>query len=198
MIGQAPLYPATRGALAGLALATVLWGWWAQGGDGPYRWWLSRSAGITAYSLLWLNVATGLLLSGRWLRQRLAPALVAQLHQTLSGMALGFSLFHALILAGDRYLHLASTLWVGAGQLSLGLLGALILSSQLRKRLGNRAWRAIHLTAYGAYWMALAHALAVGTDSDRLSFFYLCTGGSVLWLTTARILRSASEVRRAR
>ena len=201
-MSQAVLYPITRGFLAGLAVATVLLGWLVGDREWPVFWLLSRSAGLTAYSLLWLNVVSGLLLSRRWLRERLAPSLVAQVHQTLSGMALGFSLFHALVLIGDRYLDLSwrdillpfaadlRPLPMVAGQVSTGLLAMLILTSlgAGRRRLGNRCWRAIHLTAYGAYWLALAHALAVGTDLWRLQLFYALTGASVLWLITARIL----------
>lgn len=199
-MNQTFLYSVTRGSLAGLALAVVLLGWWFQDWTSSFFWWLSRSAGITAYGLLWLNLVSGLLLSGRWLRERLAPVLVAQVHQTLSTIALGFSIFHALVLLGDRHLGLSwkdillpfaadfAPQWLVAGQLSLGLLGALIVSPQLRRRMGNTAWHAIHFTAYGAYWLALAHALAIGTSVFQLLVFYGLTGTSVLWLTTLRIL----------
>lgn len=199
-MSQTVLFSITRGSLAGLALGLVVFGWVIPHGANPVFWWLSRSAGITAYGLLWLNVVSGLLLSGRWLRDRLAPALIAQVHQTLSGMALGFSLFHALILLADRHLGLSwkdlllpfaadfAPQWMVAGQLALALMGALILTTALRRRLGNAAWRAIHLTAYGAYWLALAHALAIGTDAFELLVLYGLTGASVLLLTTARIL----------
>ena len=197
---QIALYPVALGITSGLAGAAVLLGALGWAPEGRVFWWLSRSGGVVAYSLLWLNILSGLLLSGRWLRERLAPALIGQLHQTLSGLSLGFAAFHALILLGDRYIGFTlfdliipfqasfHPVWLVAGQLATALLAALILTSQWRKSLGNAAWRAIHLTAYGAYWLALAHALAIGSDLNGLSLYYLLSGASVLWLTTARIL----------
>lgn len=207
-MSESSLYPRTLGVVSGLAVAIVLLGGLGWAPETQAFWWLSRSAGVIAYSLLWLNIITGLLLSGRWLRERLTPALVAQLHQTMSGLALGFAAFHSAILLGDRYLGFTPAdlllpfhttfhpIWVTAGQLALALLGALILTSQLRKQLGNAAWRAIHLTAYGAYWLALSHALAVGSDVDALGFYYLVSGASVLWLTMSRILAQTSRDQR--
>jgi predicted ferric reductase len=197
------LYPRLLGIVTGLAGAAVLLGWLGWVPETRAFWWLSRSGGVVAYSLLWLNILSGLLTSGRWLRESLAPALVVQLHQTLSGLALGFAAFHSLILLGDRYLSFGLVdlllpfhasfhpVWLVAGQLATALLAAVIATSHWRKQLGNAAWRAIHLTAYAAYWLALAHALAIGTDQGGLDMFYALTGSSVLFLTTARILSRA-------
>lgn len=196
------LYAQTGGALLAIALAVIGVGALRLTPDTTAFWYLSRSAGLVAYTLLWLNVISGLLLSGRLLRQRLAPALIAQIHQTLSAGSLAFAIFHGLVLLGDRYagLRLSDLLvpfsgsfhpvWMAGGQISAGLMGALLVSSELRKVLGNKAWRALHYAAFGAYWLALAHALALGSDSARpgLWLFYSVTGVSVLWLTTARIL----------
>lgn len=207
-MSDSSLYPKALGLVSGVAGAAVLLGWLGWTPETQAFWWLSRSAGVVAYSLLWMNILTGLLLSGRWLREHLTPSLVAQLHQTMSGLALGFAVFHSGILLGDRYLGFTLSdllvpfstsfhpVWVTAGQLSVGLLAALIVTSQLRKQLGNSAWRAIHLTAYGAYWLALSHALAVGSDGEELGLYYLVSGAIVLWLTVSRILTQAGRERR--
>jgi predicted ferric reductase len=201
-MSQSKFYAATGGSLLAFGLAVVSLGALGLGPDTPAFWYLSRSAGLVAYALLWLNVVAGLLLSGRLLRQVLAPALIAQIHQTLSVSALGFALFHGLVLLGDRYAGLSlmnllvpfsgtfHPLTMAGGQLSAALLAILLISSGLRKTLGNRAWRALHYTAFGAYWLALAHAVALGSDSMRpaVGLFYGVTGICVLWLTTARIL----------
>ena len=199
---QGRFYAITGGVLLAFGLAVVGIGALGLASDTTAFWFLSRSAGLVAYTLLWLNVISGLLLSGRLLRQTLAPALIAQIHQTLSASALAFALFHGLVLLGDRYAGLSLSdllvpfsgsfhpVWMAGGQISALLLAALLVSSELRKLLGNRAWRALHYTAFGAYWLALAHALALGSDTSRpaVSLFYALTGVSVLWLTTVRIL----------
>ena len=196
------LYATTGGILLALGLTGVGFGALGLTPETTAFWYLSRSAGLVAYTLLWLNVISGLLLSGRLLRQTLAPALIAQIHQTLSASALAFAVFHGLVLVGDRYAGLSLSdllvpfsgsfhpVWMAGGQISALLLAALLVSSQLRKVLGNKAWRALHYTAFGAYWLALAHALALGSDTSQPAvwLFYAVSGISVLWLTTARIL----------
>lgn len=167
-------------------------------GETPAFWYLSRASGLVAYSLLWLSVVAGLFLSGRVGRELLPPRTAMELHQTVSGTALAFALFHGLVLTGDRFIGFGlldvlvplagsfQPLWVAGGQVSLGLSAALLASSLLRRHLGNRLWRALHYGGFAAYWLALAHAIVLGSDTPVL--FYAVTAGSVLWLTTARIL----------
>lgn len=194
--------PIIRGILVAFGFAAVAIGGLDIAPETTAFWYLSRSAGMVAYTLLWLNVLTGLLLSGRMLRKKLKPALVAQIHQTLSASALAFAVFHGLVLVGDRYagLHLSDLIvpfsgsfhpvCVAGGQISAWLVATVLVSSGLRKVLGNKAWRAVHYSAFAAYWLALAHALALGSDTSRpvVWIFYAVTGSSVLWLTSARIL----------
>ena len=190
------------GASLAVALALVLAGLAGVTADTPAFWYFSRASGLVAYGLLWGSVVAGLLLSGRQLRQVIPPALAMEAHRVLSGMALGFSAFHALVLVGDRYIGFTlvtlliplsgsfEPLWVAGGQLSLCLLAALFASSVWRLRLGNATWRALHYAAFAAYWLALAHALVLGSEATHpaVGLFYIVTGGTVLWLTNVRIL----------
>ena len=56
-------------------------------------------------------------------------------------------------------------LWLGLGALAFDLMLALAITSLLRRRLGYRAWRAIHWLAYVCWPIAVLHGLGTGTDT---------------------------------
>lgn len=58
-------------------------------------------------------------------------------------------------------------LWIGLGALALDLLVVAAVAAALRHRLGPRTWRVVHGSAYGAWVLAAAHAVGIGTDVDR-------------------------------
>ncbi len=204
---------AIYGGLVGLALAgagmVIGAGVFGLSGETKSFWYLSRSAGFVALLLLWGSVVWGLLLSTKIGRGRLkAPALL-DAHQFLSAVGLGFTFFHGLVLMGDQYLSFplsavlvpfAGTyepLLVAAGQIGLWLSALLIGSFYVRKWISQRVWRAFHYTGFIAFWIALAHAFFLGTDSGQLwvQALYLFTGGSVLFLTYYRILTAGKAER---
>ncbi len=53
---------------------------------------------------------------------------------------------------------------IGLGTLAVDLGGAVLLTSVLRQRLGQRAWRAVHWLAYLAWPAAFIHSLTAGND----------------------------------
>lgn len=194
-------YGALSGASLAAGLALLLLAGSGAAGDTPVFWYFSRASGVVSYLLLWVGMVAGLLLSGRMAQRALSPAVVLDVHRTLTGWAIGFAIFHGLVLVGDRSvgLTLAGLLvpfggsyepaWIAAGQLSACMLAALLASSVWRRQLGNRTWRALHFMGFGAYWLSLGHALALGSDTGRpaMVFLYALTGGVVVWLTSARI-----------
>ncbi len=197
---------------AGLALAGFLLGIAAGGraGDTQSFWYLSRSAGVVAYLLLWGSVAWGVLLSARARWPFLRPASTLDAHQFLSNVALGFAFFHALVLVGDHYLSIPlgalltpfasayEPLFVAAGQIALWLSLLLSLSYLVRHLTGNRAWRLFHYTSYGAYWLAFFHSIATGGTSRSLPLLVLYLAGGVLiaLLTGYRVWQSERWTRR--
>ena len=54
--------------------------------------------------------------------------------------------------------------WVGLGAVAFDLLLVLVVTSLLRRRIGARAWRAVHWAAYACWPPALVHALGAGSD----------------------------------
>lgn len=207
-------WSAVLGAIIGLGLAAaglaIGLGVVGVASETHAYWYLSRSAGFVAYLLLWGSVVWGLLLSskiGRGIWH--APALL-DAHQFLSEVAVGFTLFHGLILMGDRYLSfpLLAVLapfagdyqpaLVAAGQIALWLSLLLVVSSYLRKHVGQTWWRAIHFSSFAAYWLALLHSVLMGSDTQQVGVqvLYLATAGAVLFLTLYRFLDKARRVRK--
>ena len=173
------------------------------GSEPKAYWYLSRASAVVAYGLLWLSMASGLIITNKLARLWPGGPIAFDLHQFASLLGLAFALFHALILMGDKYINydLAQVLvpfnstgykpvWVGLGQIGFYLLAIVGLSFYVRKRLGNRTWRLIHFLSFLMYALALLHSIFAGTDTTVLAIraFYWITGVSLLFLIVYRIL----------
>lgn len=164
-------------------------------------WYLSRASGVTAYTLFWLAVVFGLLLSTR-LGKHFNAARVFALHQYLSLIAVGFAAFHAGVLLADNFLNL--NLWqvllpfgfqtervgVALGQLGFWLLFICAFSFYIKKYIGQSAWRWLHFLTFLSYMFISIHVFMVGSDSRALPLllFYACSQTLVFLLMTYRIV----------
>ena len=162
---------------------------------------LSRTSGVIAYTLFWLAVVFGLLLSTR-LGKHFNIAQVFALHQYLSLIAVGFATFHASILLADNFLNL--NLWqvllpfgfqtervgVGLGQLGFWLLFICAFSFYIKQYIGQSAWRWLHFLTFLAYMSINIHVFIVGSDSRvmPLLLLYASSQTVVFLLMTYRIL----------
>lgn len=124
-----------------------------------FTWYTIRAAGITAYVLLFLTVATGLLLSGpggAWWKG--IPVL--PLHRRLTWLMGAFLAIHVLVLLVDSYLRFSvvevfvpftaayEPFWTGIGVLAVYLLVMVIVSTAVRRDLHNLLWYGLHLLSY--------------------------------------------------
>ena len=167
----------------------------------PLAWYVARAAGLVAFAALTLSVWLGLGMSTRLLGPKRHKALFGW-HQTLAWTGLSMLVLHAGALLFDPTLHfgLASVLapfasaWrpaaVAAGVIAGWLTLVLAVSFRLRKRIGQRGWRLLHYATFGAFVLALGHALTAGTDLRGLGgpFLALVAAGPVVWLGFVRIL----------
>jgi predicted ferric reductase len=169
---------------------------------GTSAWTFSRAAGVAAYVALTLDVLFGLLLStgaaDRWIKR----ARSAEVHRFLAVGALALTLGHAAALLFDGWARLdvldllvpfaASyrRAAVGAGVLAAWVALAVHASFALRRRIGQRAWRALHYLSFAAFAMAAAHGLRAGTDHAQpwLHGIYVGSAGLVVWLTLFRVV----------
>ena len=100
-----------------------------EGSEPKVYWFLSRGSAVAAYWLLWLSVSMGIVITNKLAQVWPGIPPAYELHEFASLLGLGFALFHALVLMGDRYMSYSlaqvlipfnSTsyrpLWVGAGQ----------------------------------------------------------------------------------
>ena len=171
-------------------------------GESAAFWYMGRISGLLAYLLLWASTAWGLLLGTKIVKTYLPLSLTFSLHEFLSWLGLGFSLFHPLILLGDRYVNFSLSdillpfsasfepFWLGLGTLSLYLYALIVVSFYSKKWLGAKTWRALHYLSLAVYGLALWHGLAVGSESDLslVRFMYLGSAASILFLTLYRVL----------
>jgi sulfoxide reductase heme-binding subunit YedZ len=83
---------------------------------------------------------------------------------------------------------------IGAGALAVDVGGAVLVTSLVRRRLGYRAWRAVHWLAYLAWPAAFGHAITAGTDL-RIWWAALVLWGCAAAVGTAVIARLLAWLR---
>jgi predicted ferric reductase len=85
---------------------------------------------------------------------------------------------------------------VAAGVVAGWAMLAIASSFRLKRWIGQKGWRRLHYLSFGAFVLALGHALVAGTDLHGVGGPILAAiaAGPVIWLVLARILlpRSAS------
>jgi hypothetical protein len=161
-----------------------------------FTWYTARSAGITAYLLLFATVATGLLLSGpggAWWKGM--PVLA--LHRFLTWLMGAFLALHVLVLLFDTYLrfNLLEVLvpftsryepfWTGVGVLAVYLLLFVVVSTAIRRDLHNLVWYGLHLLSYPAFVFTTAHGIKTGSDTRKLwmlAIYVVCAAVTALLL----------------
>jgi sulfoxide reductase heme-binding subunit YedZ len=174
----------------------------------PVAWLIARSSGLVAFGLLTMSVWLGLAMSTRLLGPKRQKPLL-KLHRTLAwtslsmvGLHLGgilldpvlhFGALAALVPGAAPWRPLAVALGVVAAWLSL----ALAASFNARRWIGQKGWRRLHYATFAAFWLALGHALLVGTDLRGLGgpVTALLAAAPVLWLTFYRLLAPRQPAR---
>jgi methionine sulfoxide reductase heme-binding subunit len=173
-------------------------------------WYLSRGTGVVAQLLLTASVILGILGSMRFAAAPRWPRFtIDALHRDVSLLVLAVLAVHILTSVLDSFapiklidavIPLVSTyrpLWMGLGALAFDLAIALVITSLVRRRLGYRAWRAIHWLAYASWPVAVLHGL--GTGSDIKSWWMLLVTvacvAAVLVAVGARLTRADAGFR---
>lgn len=181
-------------------------------GDQPKAYWyLARASGFVAFIVIWLSLALGLIITNKMARLWNGGPTAVELHQFTTWLAVGLTVFHALILIGDQYIKSTPLQvmtpfgyvnykpeWVGVGQIGFYLTVVVAASFYFRKRLGYRTWRLLHYMSFVVYLMVTVHAVFAGTDSNTLLLVYLALGMGVYLLTMHRIFQSIKTTAPAR
>jgi methionine sulfoxide reductase heme-binding subunit len=167
----------------------------------PVAWLVARSAGLVAFGLLTLSVWLGLGMSTRLLAPKWTKRLLG-LHRTLAWTGLSMVGLHVGALLADPVMHFGAlaVLVPGAagyrpGAVALGVVAGwltLVLASSFKARrwIGQKGWRRLHYATFAAFWLALGHALLVGTDLKGFGgpVTAVLAAAPVLWLSFYRLL----------
>lgn len=182
----------------------------ALSGDRAAQWVIGRASGITAYLLLVVLVATGLVLSHPWrTRMRwLAAATRIRIHVTLAVFTFMFVILHVVVLATDSYAGVGiagALLPMGSAYrpvaVTLGVLGlysgmAAGITAAGGGRLAARIWWPMHKVAAVSLALVWAHGLLAGTDTGLIAM-YVLTGLGVIALAASRYASRNSRERAA-
>ena len=144
--------------------------------DTPWAWYISRSSGLLAFSLLYLSMFLGLTIRIPSMRKLFAPLYSLQWHCFIALQATVLAILHGVILIFDKFtgFSLIDVLvpfssHYEPGLVALGILGfylmiMLTVTSYARKTLSYNFWRSLHFTNIGLYIIVVIHALYLGTD----------------------------------
>jgi hypothetical protein len=175
-------------------------------------WDTARAGGLVSYVLLTAAVGLGLVLRNRWQSSRWPRLVTNELHGYVSLLALVFIVVHVLAVAVDPFTHFGlravvvpfathyRPVWMSLGIVALYLLLAVWVSSRLRRRIGHRLWRRIHVLAFAVYAAATLHGLGTGSDTRTVwaAGLYAGSVGLVGTLLAVRLLAPAGRGARGR
>jgi sulfoxide reductase heme-binding subunit YedZ len=167
-------------------------------------WFATRGAGVVTLILFSAVTCLGLLSVARAQSSWWPRFLTVEFHRTLALLSVAFVAIHVATAVFDPFTHLGIAaalvplasayrpLPVAFGVVSVWLVGAVIVTSLLRERIGHRLWRAIHWTAYASWPLAVEHTLTAG--SDAFSPWLLGVAAlSVLAVGTSLLVRATSQ-----
>jgi predicted ferric reductase len=168
-------------------------------------WYVTRAAGIVAFLLLWFSTVLGLSVTSKSLERLLDRMFTYDFHEFISLLSLGFVLLHVAVLMLDRYLpyNLGQVLvpflspyrpvWVGIGVIAFYLILLVTVTFYLRQKIGQKAFRAIHVLSLVGYLGVTLHGLYAGTDAvlPAMKLLYEGTGLVVLFLTVYWLVMAA-------
>ncbi len=166
-------------------------------------WYLSRGSAFVALGLLWISMVLGITMTNKMAKIWPGGPAAFAIHEFASLLGLAFVLLHALVLLGDHYINYTPAqlftpfasvnyhpLWVGLGQLGFYVWIIVAFTFYIRRRIGQKTWRVIHITGYIGFLLAFIHGITSGTDSNALwaQQFYWGMGIIVLFLSFYRLL----------
>lgn len=210
----------TAGAVGYLLMRTLpmgqivsnLFTWLFATNSSHATWYVTRAAGWVAYFLLWFSMLWGLAIPTKFFQRLLSPTFVVDFHEYISLLAIGFVVIHVGVLLIDQYLPftLAQVLvpfaatyqpfWVGLGTIGAYLSLLVTITFYLRKRIGQKRFKAIHTLSMAGYLGVVLHAFFSGSDSALpvaqliyLGTFLVVVFLTAYWLINAKQLRAEKE-----
>jgi sulfoxide reductase heme-binding subunit YedZ len=140
-------------------------------------WYIDRGSGLAALMLLTTSVVLGVVSVARVHSPRWPRFALSLLHRNLSLLALTFGAVHVVTSVIDAYVPIGvvdalvpfaaqyKPLWLALGTISADLMIAVLITTALRRRLGFKAWRTVHLLSYGCWGASVIHSIMIGSDA---------------------------------
>ncbi len=164
-------------------------------------WFVTRSAAIASFSLLFLMIVMGETMASGKLYDFIAPPRAWLMHKYL-GVSFGLAvLTHLVSLLFDNFLPM--NIWnvlvpfhesvyrpfpVALGIIGFYLIAIILISSLISRFQHSVWWKKLHFLTYLLFVMGLFHGFLAGTDSLNwfMLFFYGVTGMIFCWLLVQR------------
>jgi sulfoxide reductase heme-binding subunit YedZ len=170
-----------------------------------WYWYFGRATGLIALVLLTATIGLGVLGPLRISTATWPRFAIRTLHRDLALLSLLVIAIHVVTVVLDGYVRVplsAAVLpvgsayrpfWMALGAVSFDLLLAIVATSLLRRRFGDRVWRLVHWLTYASWPPAVAHGLGTGSDSTRVWALAITLG-----CCTVVGLAALARVRRSR
>lgn len=164
-------------------------------------WYVTRSAAVSAYILMFLVIILGTGMTMGFAYKLFNPVRAWAIHQYL-GITLGLMiLLHIFSLLFDRFMNFSALdifvpfysefkpLFLSAGIVAFYLLVSVLATSLILRNRKPVFWRTIHYWVYPFFFLSLVHGLSVGSDSHfpAMQAMYGFTGIIVILVTFYRI-----------
>jgi methionine sulfoxide reductase heme-binding subunit len=140
-------------------------------------WFATRAAGVVGLVLLTAATVLGITVARRVTAPQQPRFVTALIHRNVSLFAVIFLGVHIVTAVADPFARLHAidavvpftgayrTVWLTFGVVSADIMLAVAITSLLRRRIGERAWRMIHWISYACWPMGIVHSFGTGTDA---------------------------------
>ncbi len=169
---------------------------------GQTAWYVARASGFVALSFMVLSMAVGILGSTKSVKSWLPAADVYEVHRVSGYLTIIALAVHVIGLLADQYIEfgLSDVLIPGMSDyrpvpVALGIVAtymvlAIVFSFDVKKWIGKRVWRWIHILNFPLLIFALVHSILAGTDTPTApgQLFYYSIGLIVFAMTIFRLL----------
>jgi sulfoxide reductase heme-binding subunit YedZ len=139
-------------------------------------WYLTRASGAVALVLLTASMVIGIAAIARLRTPGVPRFVVDGVHRTASLLAVVFLVVHIITAVLDSFVSISlldavipftgsyRPLWLGLGAVAFDLMLAVAITSLIRDRMGQVAWRAVHWLSYAVWPVAVVHGFGTGSD----------------------------------
>jgi sulfoxide reductase heme-binding subunit YedZ len=170
-------------------------------------WYFTRGTGVAALVLFTVTVALGVANAKRLTTRNTPRMVIDRVHRNAALLSVTFLVLHIVTTLADGYapVHVIDAvipfgaayhpLFLGLGAIAFDLVLAVMLTSALRRRIGHRAWRAVHWATYASWPVALIHGIGMG--SDRHTTWMLALTAACIATVGIAVLVRVTHVPRA-